>query len=165
MPARISLLVDSPLRDMMIVLRKVPAELRKQIQQQTKAAAQPIWQQELREHADTRLEQLVLVKSGQVSVTQRNVTLISGKRGKLASGTPVIDLVSAVEHGGSPTKEVTQRSRTGRTYTRKMGAVFKPHTRKGHVFGPSADEAIQRLAKLWVQTAMRTLYDALDEKG
>lgn len=161
---RISLLVDSPLRSMLLVMRTVGADVRKQIATETKKAAQPIWFEEIKEGAETRIEQRVLVDSARVGVTQRNVFLRSGGVGTLRSGTPVEALASAAEYGMGPEKQITTRSRKGTTYTRRMGGVFRPSRRGGWVFNPAAMASIVRFASLWIQTAVRTLLDRFDGK-
>lgn len=158
---RISLNVDSPLRSMLIAMRTVPADVPKQVAVQTKKAGQPIWEEEIREGADTRLRQRVLVDSARVGVTQRNVFLRSGGVGTLRSGTPVIALAQAVEFGVGADKKVTTRSRAGKTYTRRMGTAFP---RKHLVFTPAVSRSIVRFASLWIQTAVRTLLDRFEGK-
>ncbi|MDJ1115386.1 hypothetical protein [Microbacterium dauci] len=162
---RISLLVDSPLRDMLIAARGLPAEVRKQIGVQTKAAAEPIWFGETRDRAGTRLQQRALVNPARVGVTARNVFLRSGSVGKLASGTPVSAIAKAAEFGADPTKQITQRSRKGNRYSRRLGNAFGIPRRGGNTFHPAARDSIPRFAALWVQTAVRTALDALELKG
>ena len=164
-PLRISLLIDSPLRSMLLAMRTVPAELRKQHAQQTKRAAQPIWTEETRDGAQTRLQQRVLVNTAKVGVTQRNVFLRSGGTGTLRSGTPVSVLASAAEFGMGPGKEITTHSRKGTTYTRRAGTAFPAPRRGGYVVYPAAARSIVRFASLWIQTAVRTLLDAFDGKS
>jgi hypothetical protein len=162
---RISLLVDSPLRDMLLAARALPAEVRKEINTQTKRAAEPIWFDETRGRASTRLQQRALVNSARVGVTARNVFLRAGSVGKLSSGTPVSVVAKAAEYGANPSKPVMQRSRKGKKYTRRMGNAFGAPRRGGHVFNPAAQDSIPRFASLWVQTAVRTALDALELKG
>lgn len=161
---RISLLLDSPLRDMLIAVRSVPAEVRKQINAATKTAAEPIWFEEVRGRAGTRLQQRALVNSARVGVQSRNVFLRSGTVGRLSSGTPVSALSAAAEFGANPNKEIQQRSRKGRVYTRRLGLAFLSPTRGGKVVYPAARDSIPRFASLWIQTTVRTLMEAL-EKG
>lgn len=162
---RISLLVDSPLRDMLLAARSLPADVRKEIATQTKKAAEPIWLAETRERAATRLQQKALVSSARVGVTQRNVFLRSGSVGKLSDGTPVSLIAKAAEYGGNPARKITQRSRKGKKYTRRMGGVFSAPRRGGYVFNPSARDSMARFQSLWVQTATRTALDKLELKG
>lgn len=158
----ISLLIDSPLRDLALAMRAVPADIKKQIGQHTKAAAKPIWNQETRERGATRVQQRVLVSSADVSVTARNVTFRSGGKGRLKSGTPVERLARAAEFGMNPGKPIKSKSKKGKAYTRTAGNTFGPNRRGGNVVYPAAREAIPRVASLWVQTARRSIHEALE---
>lgn len=158
----ISLLIDSPLRDLALAMRAVPTDIKREIGKATKAAAKPIWTEETRERGETRLQQRVLVSSADVNVSARNVVLRSGGRGKLANGTPVSRLARAAEFGMNPGKEIQSTSKTGTPYTRTAGAAFGPNT-AGNVVFPAARGAIPRLASLWVQTARRTIHESLEE--
>lgn len=162
---RISLLVDSPLRDMLIAVRGVPAEVRSRINTHTKSAAEPIWTDETRGRAHTRIQQRALVDSARVGVTSRNVFLRSGAVGRLSSGAPVSAIAKAAEFGASPNTKVQTRSRRGKRYTRRMGPAFGAPVRGGRVVYRAAADAIPRFASLWVQTATRTVLDALELKG
>lgn len=164
MAGRISLLIDSPLRTMLIAARSVTADVNKEIASRTKAAGQPIWFEEVREGAKTRRQQRVLVDSARVGATQRNVFLRSGGVGTLRSGTPVSDLASVEEFGANPNKLISTRSRAGTLYTRRAGSSFPAPRRGGHVVYPAASRSILRFASLWIQTATRTLLDKLEGK-
>lgn len=159
----ISLLIDSPLRDLALAMRAVPTDIKKQIGQQTKSAAKPIWNQETRERAATRLQQRVLVSSADVSVTARNVTFKSGGKGRTSRGTPVSRLARSAEFGMNASKPITQKSKKGKEYTRTAGAAFGPNRQRGNVVYPAAREAIPRVASLWVQTARRSIHEAIEE--
>lgn len=167
---RISLRVDSPLRDLMIASRAVPAEVRRQVNAQVKSAVSPIWQGELRERAATRLQQRALVNSGQVGVTSRNVFLRSGSAGKLSSGTPVKEISLAAEYGAGPNKKQdvrasTRRGRPVKAHTRRLGSRIPPVRRRGYVFQPAVSDSIPRITSLVVQTATRRTLDLLELKG
>ncbi|KXC05772.1 hypothetical protein [Microbacterium hominis] len=162
---RISLLVDSPLRDMLLAARELPADVRKEIGIQTKKAAEPIWFEEVRDRSATRLQQRALVNSARVGVTARNLFLRSGSVGKLSDGTPVSVVAKGAEYGGNPAKRIIQRSRRGKKYPRRMGSVFGAPRRGGNVFTPAATDSTARFASLWIQTAARTALDHLELKG
>lgn len=164
MAGSISLLVDSPLRDLAFAMRGVPADVRKHIASETRRNALPIWQQELRERGTTRIQQRALVTSGRVGVTARNVFLRSGAVGKLSSGTPVSLIAQAAEWGINPEKKIESRSKKGKAYTRRMGPAFVGNRRGGYVVHPAAGNAIPRFASLWIQTARRSLHEA-EEKA
>ncbi|MGN7968029.1 hypothetical protein [Microbacterium sp. 22296] len=156
--------MDSPLRDLAFALGEVPAETRKHISSETRKNALPIWNQELRERAATRIQQRALVESGRVGVTARNVFLRSGAVGKLSSGTPVSEVARAAEWGLGAGKKIQSRSKKGKPYTRTMGPVFPANRRGGHVVHPAASDSIPRFASLWIQTARRALFEA-EEKA
>lgn len=157
----ISLLIDSPLRDLALSLRAVGAETRSQINSATKGAAQPIWTQETAERAGTKLQQKLLVSTARVGVTSRNVLLRSGGVG--FPGRNGDKVVAAAEFGNDPGKVITSRSSKGKTYTRKFGSVFGPRRRNGSVVYPAASDSIPRFASLWVQTARRTIHEAIEK--
>lgn len=167
---RISLTIDSPLRDMLVAARSVPAEVRKQINVQTKRVAEPIWTDELRGRAATRLQQRALVNPARVGVTNRNVFLRSGSVGKLTSGTPVSDVSIVAEFGAGTdhTQSVRAHPRRGgtvRAHTRRIGRRVPPKRRGGYVVYPAAKDSIPRLTSLWIQTATKTALDKLELKS
>lgn len=167
---RISLRVDSPLRDLMIASRSVPTEVRRKVNAQVKSTVSPIWQGELRERAATRLQQRALVNSGQVGVTSRNVFLRSGSTGRLSSGTPVKDVSIGAERGIGPNKRQdvrasTRRGRPVKAHTRRIGSRMPPVRRRGYVFQPAVSDSIPRITSLVVQTATKTTLDLLELKG
>ena|SRR5690606_28247494 len=150
---RISLLIDSPLRDLAMLYRTVPAETRKQINRATKADAQPIWKTETAERATTRIQSRTLVDTAKVGVTSRNVFLRSGG-GKLA------ELQSAAEFGRPAAAPIKSHSKKGTAYTRTTGDLFGARDRHGKVVFPAARASIARFASLWIQTAIRSLHEA-----
>lgn len=153
MQGRISLLVDSPLRDLAIAYRVMPGEARKQINRATKTDGGPIWKTETAERATTKLQQRVLVDTAKVGVTNRNVFLRSGG-GKLS------ELITATEFGRPAAAPIKTRSKRGKPYTRTTGNLFGNRDRRGKVVHPAARASISRFASLWIQTAIRTLHEA-----
>ena len=163
MAGRISLLVDSPLRDLALLMRQVPGELRRQIGKATKSEAKPIWFQEVREYAHTLLQQRVIVNSADVSVTARNVTLKAGAKGRRSNGTPNVVLIRAAEFGMGENKEIQSKTRKGKAYKRRAGNAFGPSKRSGNAVYPAVSRVLTRIASLWVQTAHRTIHEKLEE--
>ncbi|KKX96691.1 hypothetical protein [Microbacterium sp. Ag1] len=161
---RISLLIDSPLRDLLIALRAVPAEARKHVTAHTRANAEPIWQEETRDRAGTRLQQRALVNTARVGVAIRNIYLRSGGVGKMSSGAAVSTVAFGAEFGANPDKQITQRSRKGTPYKRRLGNVFGAPRRGGNVVYPAAREATPRIGSVAIQSAYRALLDAFDGK-
>lgn len=161
---RISLLIDSPLRDLLIALRGVPAEARKNVTAFMRKNAEPIWFEETRDRAGTRIQQRALVNTARVGVATRNIYLRSGAVGKLSSGTPASVVAFGAEFGANPEKVITQRSKKGKTYKRRLGNAFGAPRRGGNVVYRAAREAIPRITSVAIQSARRALFDAIDGK-
>lgn len=159
---RISLLVDSPLRTLAHAMNGLDTEVRRQIGQQTKKAAQPIWLESMRGHATDRM-QVRLADSATVGVTTQNVFLRAGTTGKLSSGTPVSRVALPIEFGANPNKMVKVTPRNGKPYQRRLGTRFRPPRRGGYVAYPAARDSIPRFASLWVQTAYRTIHETIEK--
>jgi len=162
MAGSISLLIDSPLRDLARSMRAVGPEVRKQISSATKSAAEPIWTSETAQRGNSMLQQKLLVSTARVGVTNANVLLRSG--GRTFPGKSGDRVTGAAEFGGGADKKIRSRSRSGKYYTRRLGPVFGPRYRKGSVVYPAASDSIPRFASLWVSTARRTIHEAI-EKG
>ena len=161
---RISLLIESPLRDLLLLMRSVPGEADKQARARAQRAAEPVWFEETRGRGDTRIQQRVLVNSARVGVTGRNIFLRSGGVGRLSSGTPVSRIADAAEFGLTPSKLIATRSRKGTPYKRRAGNAFGAPRRGGNVFWPAVKDASARVTSVIIQTYRRTLFDALDGK-
>ncbi|CAI9386088.1 hypothetical protein [Microbacterium sp. T2.11-28] len=163
----ISLLVESPLQDVARALRVLPRDVRAQINQHTKDAANPIWFEETRHRAATRIKQRVLVNTARVSVTSRNVILKAGTpapvlHGKKARGRNADAITQAAEFGGGANKVIVSRTAGGTAYRRRFGAPFGPPYRGGSVVYPAARDTVPRFASLWLQTTRRTIHEALE---
>lgn len=151
-------------------LRAVDKTLQAQVRKQTKAMAQPEWKKALAQHADTMLEHRVLVDTAVISVSNQNVRVQSANKGRPRSGglNPKTDWagVEFGSHAKGKTYRRKNRGSAGGTHsvTRVMGTQFKAHKPNGYVFYPTAAEMIPRLASLWVQTAIKTIANALEGK-
>lgn len=165
MPSQISLLIDSPLRDLLLRLRGVDADARKQALSAARKDVGPIWQEELRGRVATRLQTRVLSDTARVGVSARNIQLKSATAGKLSTGAAVADLAAATEFGMSPGALIPTHSPKGKAYARRAGNTFAGRTKAGKVVYPSLDAAIPRITSLVIQTVTRSLLDALNPKG
>lgn len=161
MAGSISLLIESPLSTLIQAMSGLDKEVRTQIGRHTKAAAQPIWAESTRSQVSTRL-QTRLADSARVGVTTRNVFLRVGGTGKIGA-VPLSTLARAIEHGAAPNTIVNTKSRKGTPYKRRMGAGFRLPRTRGYVAYPASSEAIPRIASLWVQTAVRTVHEAVEK--
>ncbi|GAB6856473.1 hypothetical protein [Microbacterium xylanilyticum] len=146
-------------------VRSLDKTIQKMVRQETKRIAAPEWSEALRRRADSALEQKVIVGTAVVSVSNQNVRVQSANKGRPLSGglSPKTDF-PAVEYGADDdTQTYKRRSRKGGTHnvTRHTAAQLKRRNARGYVFGPAASEMIPRLARLWVQTTVRTIAEAL----
>lgn len=164
---RISVFASEELRTLLAALKQVPREVQKQVRQQTKAEAQPIWQSELGNRPASAVQQRVLVRTGRVRVSNQNVQLESARIGKaLRGGARPADIAPGVEFGANGEQKTTTMttSRRGKRYpvTRRTKRQFPSWSSNGRIVFPSTRRAIPRLASLWIQTTARTLFDAFD---
>jgi len=162
MAGRISLLIDSPLRTLMLAMQDLDKEVRTQIGKATKAEAAPIWEDELWKHGGRSLLEERLADSGKVGVTTRNVFLRAGT-GKLRSGAPLDRLARAVEFGRPADALARRTSRKGTTYKMRSGNRFLPRQRGGYMVYPAAFDSIPRFASLWIQTTVRAVHEAVEK--
>jgi len=139
-------------------------DIAKQIRAQSKRVIAPIWTEALQGHTNTRLEAASILRSASVAVRDSNVTLQAGGKGTFRRRVPV----KAVEFGAeyNTQKTYTTRSRKGKSYrvtryTQHQLPIFK---KTGHVVFPAAAYVIPRIASLWVQTTLRSFYEALGRK-
>ncbi len=159
---RISLLVDSPLRTLVIALKGLDKETRTQIGRATKASALDIWQEELFDSIAPDRKEARLASSGAVGVTTRNVFLRAGGKGTLSSGAPLASVARAIEFGMGPEKPIQRTSSKGKRYTMRSGTRFRRRNPNGYVFYPAVRRAIPRITALWIQTAIRTIRDEIE---
>jgi hypothetical protein len=161
---RISLLVSKDLQRVATVAMNLDREVASRLRRHTRTEAEPILKEEMRGRVQTRLQTRALLDTARVSVSDTNITLKTATVGKLSSGVKASVLAPIVEFGVIPTKQIEQRSRKGKRYTRRLGAVAGPPRRKGYVFFPAVRDTIPRVASLWMQTTYRTIAETF-EKG
>lgn len=150
-------------------LKLFPNEYRKWLRKETQQMALPAWQEELSKRPATVPQSAILVRTARVSVSDQNVMLKSATVGRsLAGGAKPSTLAAAEEFGGNRDKVRTYRtrSRKGNSYnvTRHTQRQLPTRRRNGYVVYPAASEIIPRVAKLWVQTFVRTIYEAIERK-
>ncbi|HEU5223927.1 MAG TPA: hypothetical protein VFU07_09665 [Candidatus Lumbricidophila sp.] len=153
------------LQTLLTALRDAPKELAKEIRKRTKPVAQEAWQEEVRGRVTTRLQTRALLGTARVAVTDSQVTMRSGGIGQLSSGVKIATIASATEFGANPSKVITSHSGKGKAYKRRLGSTFGPVRKKGNVVLGAAAETTSRIARLWIQTAVRTLHEAFKKGG
>lgn len=161
---RISVLVSKELQILTQAIRGMEPEMRAQIRAHTKPVVGPVWAEAVRGNVTTRLETRVLADTARVAVSDQNVMLKSAGVGKV-HGVPATVLAAGAEFGADPNKVISTRSRKGNPYQRRRGRVFKLPRRRGYVVYPAAVQVIPRIASLWIQTAIRTMHEQLEQKG
>lgn len=163
MPTSISAFASKDLLRVLARLQGLDKEMVKQVNAATKAAALPIWRDTLAQSSDSRMEVKVLSGSAAVLASSSNVKLRSGHTSKrLSGGGRVFELAPAVEFGRNPNAQTAVKSSRGMTFKRRSGARFKQRNRSGYVVHPAAQNAIPRIASLWVQTVYRTIAEAFE---
>lgn len=167
---RISVLGSRQLRAVILGLKQMDRETRKQIRQQTQRVVVPEWQRAVAEQASTRLEGRVLASTARVSVSDQNVMLKSAGIGRsLQGGRKPADIWHAVEFGADRSTTATYQatSRKGRRFTvhqRHTRAQLRPRNRQGYTVFPAAADIIPRIAALWTQTVVRGLHEAFERR-
>lgn len=150
-------------------IRSLDKTIAKMIRQETKRIAAPEWKKALAERADSRLEHRVIVDTAVVSVSNQNVRIKSASKGRPLSGglAPKTDW-PAIEFGADTSRQTTykRRSPRGRVHDvkRRTASGLKGRNGNGYVFYPAAREMIPRLARLWVETTVRTIATAFEGK-
>tara|TARA_R110002124_G_scaffold70466_3_gene189170 strand:+ start:3843 stop:4352 length:510 start_codon:yes stop_codon:yes gene_type:complete len=162
---RISVLLSKDLQILLSAVRSIPKEVAAEVRKQTKNAATPIWEEEVRGRTNTALEVRVLSDTARVAVSDSNVLLRSAAVGKMSNGLPKSVLAFGAEFGGNPNRIIKSKTKAGKPYTRKMGRQFKLPRRGGNVVYPAARDSIPRFASLWTQTAIRTIHEAFEKGG
>lgn len=151
-------------------LRNLDRDTKKHLRQNLKSMAEQAWKQTLAQHADTRLEQRVLVDTGRVRVSDQNVRLTSASLSRSLSGglKPSVNY-GPVEFGASPRPGATEtvRARNGGTFTRKRdpNRPFKKPNRQGNVVYPSIAAVAPRILAMYVQTFVRSIHEAIEGKS
>lgn len=169
MVLRIDATASRELQAILLAVKRAPAEIQKQIRQQTKSIGLVQWSQALREQASTRLEHRALVDTARVTPSNQNIQLSSATVGRSLSGglNPKTNY-AAIEFGGNRNQKVSYEavSSKGKRYrvTRRTKSQLRPRNPEGYVFFPAAVRMVPRIAALWAQTVVRTFADALEGK-
>ena len=146
----------------LLALKTVGKETKAQVRKYTRPMVQQEWKKGLEAKSSSKLDQKVLVKSASVTVRDTNVVLKSGAKGKLK------ELTKPVEFGSDRDswREYQGRSPKGKSYKvkRHTRRQLAWHRREGRLVYPTANDLIPRIASLWVQTVIKTFYEALERK-
>jgi hypothetical protein len=163
---------NDELRATALGLKLIERSVRNAVNRATRAELKPIWRSELESHkAGTRSLTTRLLAGDRVSPGNPPTVYAATSRrgiGKRKALSPAEDY-NLAEFGGHDTlyRTYERRSRNGGTHsvTRRTNTGLPPYIRKGRVVYPAAAEAAPRLASLWVQTFVRTVYEAAEGKS
>lgn len=161
---RIDVRGSDELQDVILALKNSDAETRRAIRTFTKAELTRPWLEAINRQANTTTERRVISATATVAVSDQNIRIQSAAKGRRLSGglQPKVDY-GPVEFGASHKKKTYTRK--GHRVTRNTTAQFKPRNRQGYVFYPAAREMIPRLARLWVQTVVKTFADIFEGRS
>ena len=161
---RIDVQGSRALQDVILALKSSDAETRRAIRTFTKARIVKPWLDSVLNEADTKMERRVIAGTATIAVSDQNIRIQSAAKGRRLKGgfEPKRDY-AGVEFGALH-KKVTY-TRKGHRVTRNTTAQFRGRRTQGYVFYPAAREMIPRLARLWVQTVVKTYADIFEGKG
>jgi hypothetical protein len=159
---------DARLDAVVFGLKLVGRDVRNQINRTTRAELKPIWQQEIaKQLAGKHPFTVAMLGKGLVSGGNPPTMRAATSRRALSGGLiPDKDYFLA-EFGGRSTlfSKYTRRSKNGvqHSVSRRTMLGLPPTIRRGRVAYPAAAETAPRMASLWVQTFVRSVYEAVEE--
>lgn len=153
-----------------LAVRAANKTVEAQIRHYTQTEMVPDWKMGLAQRAQTDMETRVLVDTARVTVSNQNVLLQSATvRGPKFSGgldprTDYAPFEFGADRGTKATFYRTSKRGKKSAVTRHNHLQFAPTARGGYVVYPTAKAMVPHFASMWVQTAMRTIMDAVDGK-
>lgn len=151
-------------------LQLVDRNVQKHVRDATKELGQDEWSGLVNENlGDNNLQSTVLGDYNKLQASNQNVMLMSGaSTRRMKGGATPADLARAEEFGANRNRRTAyrRRSRNGKPTDvfRHTTHQLMPLRRNGWAVYPAAADFIPRIASLWVQTAMRAIYDAFEGK-
>lgn len=158
-------------RGAVLALKAVDRDIRNAINRETRAVLNPIWRDELAGKVAglPRVDQLVL---GQGRVKAGNpIKLTAATRTRPLSGGLVPNLKAKGFEFGTDNRDATRtyarrnrRNPGTHQVTRRVLRHLPARAPSGRAIWPAASEVVPRLTSLWVQTIVKTIYDAIERK-
>lgn len=166
---RLSTTTSEPLRAVAYGLKLLDRDLRSQINRQTVAELGPVWKELVTKHASTSMDARVLVPGTRVKSGNPPILLAAQSRrpiGKTRRLVPNQDW-PAWEFGAADVV-VTYRRRSPKgvehTVKRHTRRQLPARDRSGRVVFAALAELGPRAVSLWVQTFMRSVHEAAENK-
>lgn len=160
---------DARLDAVIFGLKLIERDVKNQINRTTRANLKPIWQQELQKNlAGANTFTSKMIGKGLVQAGNPPVMRAATSRRALSPGGLVPDSdYFLAEFGGRSTlySRYRRRSAGGGTHDvrRRTMLGLPPTIRRGRVAYPAAAEVAPRMASMWVQTFVRSVYEAVEE--
>lgn len=160
------------IRAAVLAVKQIEPEARKQMNKTFREVANPVWQKLVSENMQGYGMERHIVLAGTRVAAGNPPRLIgaSSRRAISRRGTNPLLPTNAwplMEYGvGDIEATYQRRSKNGGTHkvTRHVARGFPERRRRpGRYFGPAARYAIPRIASHWVQSVLRTFFDALEE--
>jgi hypothetical protein len=163
---KISAYSNAELQGLILGMNGLDRSLRAQLRKQSRTVIAPEWKAAVAARASTKLENRALVATATATVTDTNVYLNSGGKGKLAARFPNVS--RAAEFGADRDfRNSYSSNRKGKSYRINKRATQRQlpkFAKTGHVVYPSAANIIPRIAALWVQTTVRELHETIEKR-
>jgi len=143
---RVSIEGSRELQAVVVAIKQLDADTRKNIREQTRAVARPEWEKALAKRARWEQDRELIVRTARVTVSDQNVTVTAAtqKRKALKGGATPFSEGKSFEFGHPTEKQLP------------------PVVKGGRVFYRAAADMIPRILALWAQTAVRTAAEALE---
>lgn len=147
-------------------LRRVDTELRREMTRNIRTVVNPIWRGAVRARGRRPVDDAVLVKGTRVNAGARPALVAASSRRPLRGGLIPRDDWHGFEFGRTSDRveTYTRPSPNGgrHTVTRHTMRQLPPRYANGRVLYKAVAEVGPRIFSLWAQTAIRTVFDALE---
>lgn len=167
---RVDVSTSDQLADVVASLKELDGKLSDQIGMQTRRfGAGRDWQQAIDARVKGHLQQKVLGDTATVLPAAANLTLQAGNasgrlQGGRADGSSTFSGLARVLEFGTDRDKVSAYMVRGKVRHRHASRAMPYARPKGNVVYPAAQKVIPGIVSLWVQTAVRTIAEALEGK-
>lgn len=158
------------IRAAVLALKAADRGLRSEINKATRTTMSPVWKDLINTRSRTTLSKKVLNTGVRIKAGNPPAGVAASSKRKLSGGLVPADSWHVVEFGADPNKVTTytRRSPTGGTHKVTRHTTRQLPSRvgrgmKGNVVYPAVKQFVPRMVSLWVQTIVRTYYDAAEE--
>ncbi len=162
---------NEELRAVAFGMKYIERDVKNAVNRATRAALKPIWRQELdASMAGTNTFTSRILKGDRVSPGNPPTLYAATSKRGIGSDKRLnpADHYYLGEFGARDSiyRTYTRKSDNGGSHSvkRRTNTGLPQAIRKGRVVYPAASQAVPRLASLWVQTFVRTVYEAADAK-